>query len=215
MSEMKLSNISIYEKIEIKGEQDVKKIYASGEEKAKVLEETILNDANSKIDQLIKKCIERNENKIQTKTTEFDQQAKQKFLFKKKETIDKVIHLVHLKLNQLNDEMLIKLIVKLIQTEDIQGNEVIKVSKEDHSRYVRLFSSGKLINDNYLLDNLNQYLKNEKYQIKLAKEYADINGGFIIIGENYDIDHSYQTMLENMKEKYETEIAKLLFDSGE
>ena len=210
-----MKNSSIYDKIVQKGTNDANEIMRLGQEKAKALEESIINNAQKEIDKLVAKSNERNKDRIRTMTTEFEQSAKQKSLSKKKEIIDQVFDLVHNQLLELSDEDLTRLIVKMILSDDVRGDEVIQVAQKDYQKFIKLFSSGKMMNGFYILDKISSYTNNNKYQFKLSKDHIDIDGGFIIIGEAYDIDHSFETMLENMKEEMESDIAKVLFDSGE
>jgi vacuolar-type H+-ATPase subunit E/Vma4 len=110
---------------------------------------------------------------------------------------------------------MIDLIKKMILNENIKGNETLVVAQKDQTKFIHLFSSGKLVNDCYVLDKLNSLLGDSKHQLRLAKNYANIDGGFIIIGESYDIDVSYQTLLNSIKENFESQIAKMLFEVGE
>jgi vacuolar-type H+-ATPase subunit E/Vma4 len=99
----------------------------------------------------------------------------------------------------------------MIKADELHGNEVLKVSQNDQARYLRLFTTGRLTDNYYLLDKLCGFLGKPSYQLKLSKETIKIDGGFVIVGDSYDIDHSYQTMFENLKEQYESEIAQMLF----
>jgi V/A-type H+-transporting ATPase subunit E len=209
-----MANISIYEKIEEKGRLDANEINRLGKEKAQALEDSIIESAKQEINKFIYDATIKSDDKLKTKTTQLEQQFKQRSLSRKKELIDKVFDLALKKLNTLDDASYISLITKLILNENIKGDETLKVSTSDHAKFVRLLSSGKMVNDAYVLDKLNTLL-GAKYQLKLAKSTVDIDGGFIIIGENYDIDVSYKTLLESIKETYESQIAKMLFEDGE
>lgn len=210
MSESKVAKSSIYEKIENKGAVDAKEISRIGQVRAEALKESIINAANDEASKLLAKSFEKNQDRIKTKTTEIEQIAKQKTLFKKKEIIDLIFEETHQKLLNISDDELFKLVSKLIKAENLVGDEVIKVSKADYSRYLKLFSSQKAA-DEVALDKLNV----NNYQLKLSNQPVDINGGFIIIGTNFDIDLSYKSILQVIKENNETVIANMLFNEGE
>lgn len=208
-----MANSSIYEKIEKKGALDAEKIYQSGLKRAQTVESEILNAAQAEADQIISKCQSRNADIIKTKTTEIEQAAKQKSLLKKKELIDEVINQAIIKLKHLSDNDWINIIVKLILLDELKGNEVIIASKDEQARFLRLFGN-KLSGDYYQLDQLNKRLDNEKYQLKLARDTINIEGGFIILGEFFDIDYSYRSLLGKVRERDEAKIANILFNRG-
>ena len=51
--------------------------------------------------------------------------------------------------------------------------------------------------------------------ITLSNDSVDIVGGFIIACEYFDIDNSYEVILNNLSEELETTIAEMLFKSEE
>jgi V/A-type H+-transporting ATPase subunit E len=102
----------------------------------------------------------------------------------------------------------------LILSEKINGDEIIQVNSQDYELYLRNFSS-KAKGDLVVMDKLNQELGSSHYNLKLSSTPANINGGFIIIGEAFDIDFSFETILSSLQEKYETEVAEKMFVEGE
>jgi hypothetical protein len=51
--------------------------------------------------------------------------------------------------------------------------------------------------------------------LTLAKEGANISGGFQVIGSFYDLDFSYDALFDDLKRLYETKLATILFDGDE
>jgi V/A-type H+-transporting ATPase subunit E len=204
-----MANSSIYEKIENKGALDAKKITEAGQTQAEKQMQDAILEANREIENLKEKHLKQNNEKIKTKSTQIEQLAKQRTLFEKKKLIEEVFTRSLEKLQTMNDAQLEKLLKGLLANDALDGNEFISVSKDDKNKYLKLFSSKK---DNDL-DLLNKSL-GPKYNLKLAEVSADINGGFIVIGKDYDINHSYQAILDEIKETNEAEIAKALFSKG-
>jgi len=213
MSEVKTVS-SIYEKIEKKGKIDADDIFRVGQEKASVQKENILAEARKESELILNKSAKRNENKLKTKITQLEQKAKQISLLKKKELINKTYELAHQRLKEINDNKFFDLIVKMIKTEKIIGDEVLKVSSDDYQKYLTVFSSNLKSGDYIILDKLNSAL-GKTYQLKLSQDFVDIKGGFIIEGSYFDIDRSFKTTLDNLKEQYESKIASMLFDNGD
>ena len=210
-----MANNSVYEKIELKGSLDANEIIRLGEEQAKTIEENLLTSATQEIQKILLDKEAKNQEKIRTKTTEFRQDAQQNYLRTKQELISNVFLKIKERMKIMSDENLYKLVVSMIKNEIMVGNEIIKVSPNDYSRYLKLFSSAKSAEEYILLDKLNVSLQDKKYSLKLAKESIDIDGGFVIVGKNYDIDNSFEAIVNQLKEKYETEVAKILFTGGE
>ncbi len=204
---------TIYEKIEKKALKDAKEIKRLGEAKAKQIEERIISSANEAIENNLNKVRAKGEELLKTKTTELEQNARQRSLLRKKQLIQSVFSRSLETLNQLDDENLSKLVKKLILIENLKGDETLHVNQRDYSRYLKLFSSNRDAPEP-LLDKLNRDLGN-KYHLRLAKEPANISGGFIVVGQVFDVDLSFETILKTIQEKHETEIAELLFARGE
>ena len=165
-----------------KGQSDAQEITRLGKLKAKQLEETILGQAQDLINKNLSKTRERSREFLKTKITEIEQNAKQKSLLYKKELIKNVFTKALDKLKTISDDELQKLVKNLILSEKINGDEIIQVNSQDYELYLRNFSS-KAKGDLVVMDKLNQELGSSHYNLKLSSTPANINGGFIIIGE--------------------------------
>jgi vacuolar-type H+-ATPase subunit E/Vma4 len=206
-----LANNSIYKKIEEKGSLDAALILKQGKAKAEALREEILAVASREAEAELQKERQRQSDLVKMKMTEKDQQAKQRTLIKKKALIDRVFNKISENLMNLDDESYKKLIVGLIKTDKIVGDEALMVSKADYARYIKLFSSGKAVEGQYVLDKLSALLKKDEAKLRLSPIPAAITGGFIISGKHFDIDHSFETLTKSLKEEHEAEIAQMLF----
>lgn len=207
---------TIYEKIESKALKDAQEIIRLGKEKAKQIEEKIISEAKANIENSLQKVRMRGEELIKTKTTELEQTAKQRSLSRKKELITTAFKNALEELKTLDDTRFAELVRKLIVLENLKGDEVIRVNPRDYDRFLRLFSESKKDKDGFvLLDKLNRELGEDKFRLRLSKEPAEIAGGFLVIGKAFDVDLSFETILNTLQEKHEAEIAELLFAKGE
>lgn len=208
-----MANNSIYEKIENKGRSDAEEILKIGQNKAQQIEDTILKQAQEAVDRSLSKARAKADELLKTKTTEIEQNAKQRSLLHKKDLLRTTFQKALERLNSLSDEELKTLVKHLILAEKIKGDEVICVNTNDYQRYRKLFASDTSSSE-VLLSKLNREL-GDSYQLKLASEPVRIAGGMIIVGSAFDIDLSFETILNSMQEKHETEVAKILFAEGE
>ena len=199
----RVANSSIYEKIEKQGALEAKEIYQNGVNKALEYEEKVLTETKQEIDKVLKKHLERNADRVKTKVTEIEQKAKQRSLSKKKALIVDAFNIALQKLKALDDKTFSEFVINLIKKDSLSSEDLIMVNKHDYSRYIKLFSTGKMANGQYILDKLNN--------LKLANEHAQIEGGFIVIGKKFDINHSFETILNSLQEQDEATIAKMLF----
>ena len=205
-----MANSSIYEKIENKGALDAAKIREDGSNLATLQMQEAIDKANREIENLKEKQLKINNEKIKTKSTQIEQLAKQRTLFEKKKLIDETFERALKKLQELKDDELTNLVVKLLLQDFLDGDETIIVSKDDYKKYAKLFSSKS---NGTELDILNKKLGNN-FKLKLSNEPANINGGFIVIGRTYDINHSFTAILNEIKEKTEADVAVALFSKG-
>lgn len=206
-----MSSSSIYAKIEEKARAEALEIQNQGVKKAENARALILQEANEYVEKIINDNENKNADILKTRVTEIEQAVKQKSLACKKEIIAGVFEIVHQKLLALNEQDFVKLVIKLIKSADIEGNEVIMVSSKEHAKYTKLFSDGTVNGDTMDLNKLNKMLNNNS-NLRLSKQDASIDGGFIIVGQNYDVDNSYRTILDEISSKMETETAMLLFE---
>ncbi len=201
-----MANSSIYEKIKSIGELEANTILEIGKAKAKEYYETKVNEAKAEIETLTSKYMDKNEDRKKTKLTQIEQAEKQKSLSLKKDLINDVFKEAKQKLIKMDDAKLTSFVIKLLKNETLKGDEYLQVSKNDYSRYFKLFSSGKVEASYGILDKLGL-----PKAIKLSQTPASIDGGFIIVGKEYDVNYSYDTILEAIKEDDETQIANMLF----
>lgn len=198
---------TIYQKIENKGQNDALEIKKIGIEKANRLKLEVVGRTEKIVQSMINNATLEAEEMLKTKKTEFIQDANQSALKNRKRIIKLVFEKTFDKMKDFNDEELSNYVVKVLKNSTISGNEVIKVSSFEKKRYISLFSKNK----NSDLNILNNLL-GKGYNLKLSDEDALIDGGFILESEYFDIDYSYHTVLNNIMNEVETELAKILFE---
>jgi len=108
-------------------------------------------------------------------------------------------------LKALKGKELLNFVAAKIKKETVTGYETIRVSKKDYSLYKDALSTntGELVD----ADLLNAVLKT-KY--KLSNKPLDIESGFVLEGDVYDLNFSFEAMVEKLEKKYEKEIYERL-----
>ena len=203
-----MANGSVYDKIIALGEEDALKIKQEGEEKAKNITEQIMAEVKEKIEQMIEEAKLKNEDAVKTKLAELEQNKKQEVLASQKKIIKDVFNVVLDKLCNMNDDDLNSFVVSYLKKSELKEDVVIKVSKNEYERYIKLFSKEKS-------NNLDKLTSSFGYNVVLSNEVLSIKGGFIIEGSYFDIDNSYEVILDNLSSSLETKVAEMLFRSEE
>lgn len=199
-----MANGSVYDKIIALGKEDAENIIKEGQDKANSITEQIINLTNEKIEQMISDAKSKNEDKIKTKLAALEQNKKQVILANQKRIIKETFNKVLEQLCKMNDNELESFVKSYLEKSGLKEDIVIKVSKKEYDKYIKLFSS----NNSNVLDKLS---KEYGYNVNLSNESANISGGFIIEGSYFDIDNSYEVILEDLSNSLETKVAEMLF----
>lgn len=201
-----MSNGSVYDKIIANSKEEALAIKEQGKLKADSITEQIMKETDLRMSQVREDAKKKCENNIKVALASLEQNKKQKVLNHKKSLIKDTFKEVLNQLLNLNDQDLIKYVNNNLLKNKLDGGETILVNSNDYQRYLKLFSTNSSVLDK-ILDN--------KYQLILGKSPVDIKGGFIIESKYYDIDCSYEAILNALEETLETELAGKLFSEGE
>lgn len=204
--------MTIYEKIENKGILDAEQIVNNGLIKAKSLQTAAIEEATIQIQSSLAKVVEKNQHLLKTRTTEFEQSSKQEILTIKKALIEEVLSLALSKMKQMSDDQWKTLVIKTLSSDELNGNETIIASNADQKKFLAHFTSDQSAKYPIKLDLLNKALSGKAFSLTLAKQVSPVDGGFFVDGDDFDIDHSYVVILSNLRDRYESEIAAILFD---
>ena len=202
-----MSNSSVYDKIIANALDEASRIKEEGNIKASNITEQVMNETNEKIKQVINDAKLKCDDAIKTKKAELEQAKKQNVLASQKAIISNTFNEVLNRLCTMSNEDLVKFVTTSLKKVKLEGHEEIMVNENDYVKYQQLFSSNHDNKLDKLLDN--------KYNLILSTTKASIKGGFIIASKYYDIDNSYEVLLDELKTKLEPEIAGKLFSKGE
>jgi V/A-type H+-transporting ATPase subunit E len=200
---------TIYDKIIDKGKEDAKVILADGLKKLEQLKLEQIEEAKNKQKDELKKQEALNQSKYQAALINARREVKKSEIKLKQALLKETVSDAVAKLDNLKQNELFDFVLKLVKEDDLSGKEVIYVNKKDYSKYLATFSSKK--EDELVeLDKLNNAL-GKKFELKLSKKPKDLDGGFYIVSEKYDINHSYSALVDNLLAKLEADLNKILF----
>lgn len=200
---------TIYDKIIDKGKEDAKVILADGLKKLEQLKLEKIEEAKNKQKDELKKQEALNQSKYQAALINARREAKKSEIKLKQALLKETVKEAVAKLDNLKQNELFDFVLKLVKEDNLSGKEVIYVNKKDYSKYLATFSSKK--EDELVeLDKLNNAL-GKKYELKLSNKAMNLDGGFYIVSEKYDINHSYSALVDNFLAKLEADLNKILF----
>lgn len=200
---------TIYDKIIDKGKEDAKVILADGLKKLEQLKLEKIEEAKNKQKDELKKQETLNQSKKQAALINARREAKKEEIKLKQALLKETVKEAVAKLDNLKQNELFDFVLKLVKEDDLSGKEIIYVNKKDYSKYLATFSSKKE-GDLVELDKLNNAL-GKKYELKLSNKAMNLDGGFYIVSEKYDINHSYSALVDNFLAKLEADLNKILF----
>ena len=200
---------TIYDKIIDKGKEDAKVILADGLKKLEQLKLEQIEEAKNKQKDELKKQEALNQSKKQAALINARREAKKEEIKLKQALLKETVSDAVAKLDNLKQNELFDFVLKLVKEDNLSGKEVIYVNKKDYSKYLATFSSKKE-GDLVELDKLNNAL-GKKYELKLSNKAMNLDGGFYIVSEKYDINHSYSALVDNFLAKLEADLNKILF----
>lgn len=121
----------------------------------------------------------------------------------KQEVIEKVFITAKEKLNNMSADEFKKFVKSKVLTLDITGDESIIVD-----------SKRKEILDSEFINDLNSNLKslNKKGELKLSEVEGNFNGGFIIEKNGIEINNTFDSLVNSLREEMEFEIARVMFN---
>lgn len=200
---------TIYDKIIDKGKEDAKVILADGLKKLEQLKLEQIEEAKNKQKDELKKQEALNQSKKQAALINARREAKKEEIKLKQALLKETVSDAVAKLNNLKQNELFDFVLKLVKEDDLSGKEIIYVNKKDYSKYLATLSSKKE-GDLVELDKLNNAL-GKKFELRLSNKPKDLDGGFYIVSEKYDINHSYSALVDNLLAKLEADLNKILF----
>lgn len=180
-----------------KGKTEAKQIRKQASDEAKKIETKIISEAQKEADQIINQAKVESDSLLKSQLMAHELEKRQALLVAKSEIMDKLFDRAYQKIKSLNEQEFLKFVISLLQDEQFEGSEEIKVSKGDYNLYQKL------------LPSINKELKTN---FTLSKESVDIDSGFLIIGKYYDLNFDFMEIINLVRKQYETKLAEELFE---
>ncbi|SUY47818.1 V-type ATPase, E subunit [Clostridium putrefaciens] len=130
-------------------------------------------------------------------------QVRNEKLEAKQTMISKVLDEALKQLGDMDSTQYVNYIKNKIISLDINGDENLIINSKDK----KLFS-------NEVIEGINKSLiaKGKKGNIKIISEQRDFEGGFILEKNGIEINNTFEALISSMKDELEYEIAKVLFN---
>jgi len=162
-------------------------------ERAKRDEAEIFNEAAARIERMRKEVLERHR-------TNAELDSRKYMLAKKRDIIEKAYTSALEQLHKISGKKREEFLQKLTINE-ADGGERIIPSKNDAEEFA------------HILPQINKALEAAgKTKLELGSEATSLSGGFLLIGEGYEKDCSFDALLRDVRNKTESEVALILFE---
>ena len=209
---------TILNKIRQKAEAEVQAIHQDSEEKADALRAAILKEADKRAKEILATA-EKNASQVrQSSRQQATLSARIAQLDQKHRCLDEVCTCAKEAMQNLDDAQWAVLFTKLVLETPIPGEVEVRVPQQDAARYKDPAYCDKYLSGYQVSGSLLEgwgTLLTQRYQqshtLRLAEEYADIDGGLLLCGKEYDLNLSFDALLTELFESHEKEIADILF----
>lgn len=181
------------ERILEEAHREADRIRAQGEQDAKGAQQPILQEAKAEAQR---------RRRMHLSLAQLE--ARNKILAARRQALDGVFAEAAKRLAQLKDQEYLGFLKRLLIQATETGEEEIVLSPQDRAK----------LNANFL-ESVNAELRKagKKGALRIAWENRDLGGGFVLRGQGYEVNVSFQVLIRQAKEHLESEVASLLFGS--
>ncbi|CCV64735.1 V-type H+-transporting ATPase subunit E [Alteracholeplasma palmae J233] len=167
--------------------------------------ETLKHDALNKIKEEVKDTLKKFQEKSDLDILMFEKKKEAELNSFQKETkviqVESLFDKVYEYITKLDKKELCNWVYKLVNVDEIFGDEIIYVSSQNMDKYLEAFSSKKDKDD---LDLLNK--KNKNFKFKLKTDNLNFKEGFIVVKDDFDLIFDYKQIVDEYKKNREKEV---------
>lgn len=192
----------IIQKIEDEAKQEAAAIQSAAVEKARKEREKILAAAKTQAEEIATKAQKDAEEAASRQKLVAELENRKNTLQSEREVLAEAFQKAAEKVTALSGKAWENLILHTVLDSDITGTEQLVVPTEDRGRYTDDF-----------LGRINAALEKQGKAGKLAlsDKNADFQGGLLLEGETCDYDGSFASLLEDVRNAEEYQVARILF----
>lgn len=210
-----MSADTVIKKIQDKAAAEADAITKAGKDEADALRASVMAEAQKKADAIVQRGKAQADMILRGTNQQAELDNKIGYLNCKHELLDKLREAAKQELTKYDNKKWGNLYTKLVLENAMSGEITIQASKKDLAKFSDKSFCTKTFNEKGLLAEYWSKLltdkRNESVSIAVSGEPVDIDGGIILCGENYDIDLSFDAILDEVFEQNENEIAGCLF----
>lgn len=195
------------EKIIQKGQSIIESINLSAKEESEALKHRLIEEAKADLEVQLHKAQQKAKAQVEQAKQEGIRALRDEVAISKQQLIESIFTALKEELKHLNKEDYFNYVVRSIQNQAIDKTEEIQVNKKEYAMYQSILTTKK--GDLVEADLLNQKLGKD-YQLKLSNTPAQIESGFMLVGKLYDLNFSFENLLESLTKKYEKTIYEAL-----
>lgn len=195
------------EKIIQKGQSIIESINLSAKHESEALKHRLIEEAKADLEVQLHKAQQKAKAQVEQAKQEGIRSLRDEVAISKQQLIESIFTALKEELKHLNKEDYFNYVVRSIQNQAIDKTEEIQVNKKEYALYQSILSTKK--GDLVEADLLNQKLGKD-YQLKLSNTPAQIESGFMLVGKLYDLNFSFENLLESLTKKYEKTIYEAL-----
>lgn len=202
-----MSAVTVIDKIQEKAAAEAAAIRKDAEEKALAVGEAILSEARAKAKNVKRSAEEQAERLVAAGKQQSNLEARISHLNEKRRLLTGLRRETAEQMRGFDENKTAELLTKLVLEIPIEGEVFVGVSAKDSI----------LIREKGLLASWKR-AATERYgrtaEYKLSEEPLSVSGGLVLYGTKYDVDLTYDTLIDAIFEAHEKEIADCLFKSG-
>ena len=195
-----MSAETVTTKIEEKAKENALEILARAEEEALKAREAILADAKAREDKILKTAAQNAEITQKGIIQSAKLSSNLLLLGAKRDAMNKVKEEAKKKILSFKDDELLALFIKELKNSDLTG-EFTLIPAKCHRKFA--------------LANASKIEKDADIKITVSEKDADIETGFVLSNDIYDVDFSIDAIIEEAFEKNEKAIYDTLFEGEE
>lgn len=198
-----MAQSTIINRILDKANEDAAEIINHSRQKAEELKKSIQKESDDQIKQIENDFDRKIQDLEKRNELIFHLEARKNRLLKKRELIDRAFDHAKEAMDQLPEKDWSVLIAEIVASSSRSGSETIKVPEKDYKKYQSNFLSA--LNKGLKLNGL-------PGKLTLDSEPAEFESGIMLEGDNYDINGDFNVLLQQVRDKYEREVAAILFE---